>query len=100
MSLIVQKFNKDDRFAPILTNNVSADTGPSSDIGYGIDVVASHYLPTFGVLKDLYEDDDSVSEDPRSAIRLRASLFNPGKAYASGADINYRVILEASLWVF
>ncbi|MDH4458409.1 MAG: alginate export family protein [Nevskia sp.] len=100
VSLIVQKFNKDDRFAPILTNNVSAETGPSSDIGYGIDVVASHYLPTFGVLKDLYEDDDSVSEDPRSAIRLRASLFNPGKAYASGADINYRVILEASLWVF
>ncbi|MBA4284097.1 MAG: hypothetical protein C0434_01010 [Xanthomonadaceae bacterium] len=100
VSLIVQKFNKDDRFVGILSNNVSAATGPSTDIGYGIDVVASHYLPTFGVLKNLYEDDDSISEDPRSAIRLRASIFNPGKAYAPGSDINYRVILEASLWVF
>lgn len=100
ISLIVQKFNKDDRFIGILSNNVSAATGPSTDIGYGVDIVASHYLPTFGVLKNLYEDDDSVSEDPRSAIRLRASIFNPGKAYASGANINYRVIIEASLWVF
>lgn len=100
-ALIVQKFDKDDRFAPIVTNNLAVATIPgSSDVGYGVDLVASHYLQTNGLLRSLDDGGGLVTEDPRSAIRLRASLFNPGNAYAAGSDVNYRVILEATLWWF
>jgi len=100
-AIVMQKFSKDDRFAPIVTNNISVGTvGGSSDIGYGIDLIASHYLPTSGLLRSLDDSGGLATEDPRSAVRLRASLFNPGNAYSPGSDINYRVIVEATLWWF
>jgi hypothetical protein len=33
-----------------------------------------------------------------SSIRLRASWFNPGKAYGPDAKDEYRVMLELTLW--
>jgi alginate production protein len=100
-SIVLQKFNKDDRFAPIVTNNLSVGTvGGSTDVGYGLDFIASHYLQIPAVLRSLDDGGGLVTEDPRSSIRLRASLFNPGNAYAAGSDINYRVIVEATLWWF
>lgn len=102
LAVVLQKFTKDDRFAPIVTNNISVGTvgGGSTDVGYGVDLIASHYLQTSGLLRSLDDGGGLVTEDPRSAIRLRASLFNPGNAYAAGSDINYRVIVEATLWWF
>ncbi len=100
-AVVVQKFTKDDRFAPIVANNLSVGTvSGSADVGYGMDLIASHYLQTSSLLRSLNDDGGSVTEDPRSAIRLRASLFNPGNAYAAGSRINYRVIVEATLWWF
>lgn len=100
-AVVAQKFEKDDKRVPIITNNVSAITNNiSGDVGYGIDFIASHFLSK-GILSTSQDDDGGdVIEDPRSAVRLRASLFNPGRAYARGSDINYRVIVEATLWWF
>lgn len=100
-AVVAQKFEKDDKRVSIVTNNISAPTNnTSADVGYGVDFIASHFLTKGTLLTSQDDDGGDVNEDPRSAIRLRASLFNPGRAYAPGSDINYRVIVEATLWWF
>ncbi len=101
VSIILQNFSKDHARAPIITNQVIAQTNTTSrDIGNGLEVVLSHYFQPQDVSENLTDGASVVRQEPRSSIRLRASLFDPGAAYASGADMDYRVTLETVLWWF
>lgn len=100
-SLILQNFSKDHARAPITTNQVIAATNTTSrDVGNGLEVVLSHYFQPQEVTENLTDGANVVRQEPRSSIRLRASLFDPGSAYAPSADLDYRVTVETVLWWF
>ena len=63
----------------------------SADLGNGVDLVMSYYFGGIGKVT-------SFDDDLRSNVRLRAALFEPGKAYGPDADSQYRVLLETTLW--
>jgi alginate production protein len=79
---------------PITANGVVVDpvTG-SRRLGEGLDLVLSRY---FSVDRDLPTDESG--EATSSAIRLRTSVFNPGKAYGPDAELDYRAVVELTLW--
>lgn len=100
-SLIYQNFQKDDARVAITANRVVAATnGTSRDVGNGVDFVLSRYFRTLNTSGKLTDGADVVRQEPMSTVRLRASIFDPGKAYGPGADLNYRVTLETILWWF
>lgn len=87
------------RFARHSTDeSISADgidvrpTTDSRDIGSGWDFVATRYFRGFA--RQTSDDD----EDARSNLRLRASRFTPGAAFAEGVKDQTRVTLELTLW--
>lgn len=61
-------------------------------LGDGLDLVLAWY---FGARAPGLARED---EDTRSSLRLRASGFSPGHAYADDADDQYLVNLELTLW--
>jgi alginate production protein len=68
------------------------------DIGNGVDLAVAYYFGNpigrgasrIGVPQE--------NDDTRSNLRLRASTFNPGDAFAAAADSQHRVTLELTLW--
>lgn len=91
-SLIVHDFRRDQNDAPIITDGISVQPLPGDrDIGRGVDLVVSRY---FGQIKSEADPEG----DMQTTLRLRASLFDPGSAYASTADKSaYRVVLEGTV---
>lgn len=99
-SLIFENFSKDDRRSPIVTDNVTAITsGSSRDVGNGLDLVLTHYFNA-APIGALFVDDEGAVREQRASLRLRSSLFNPGAAYDSQAKLDYRVLLECTIWLF
>lgn len=91
-SLVFHDFRRDQSSAPIVTDGISVQplTG-GHDIGQGVDLVLSRY---FGQIKNEADPEG----DMQTVLRLRASLFDPGSAYAPIADESaYRVVLEATV---
>lgn len=76
----------------VVTNGIDLQpVNASLDLGYGFDLVLAYY----------FDDSPIVTPDPddlRANVRLRASSFHPGDAYAPGADTQYRLLLEWTLW--
>lgn len=94
-SLVYQHFHRNNAQAGIVSGGVSVAPGTAdSDLGDGLDVVATHYFDFGGSA----HADDALGELARASIRLRASAFFPGAAYGAAAADRYRVILEATLW--
>lgn len=100
-ALVYENFRKDDRDAPVVTNAISAVTGPSKDVGNGLDLVLTRFLGNRSALRTVAGDDDAPADNQRSSVRLRASVFDPGAAYGPGVNqFHYRIILESTLWLF
>ena len=92
-SIAYHKFLRHHGDDGVVTNGLNIQPLPGSrDLGDGLDIVLAHYFGTRAAR--LAQDED----DLRANVRLRASVFRPGDAYASGADLQYRVSLEATLW--
>jgi alginate production protein len=100
-SLIFARFRRDDGRAPIFTNNVTAlPVNESRDIGWGVDLVITHYFAREQRRQRLLDRGDAfTAPQRRSLISLRASLFEPGEAYGPAARTDYRVLLEGTLWI-
>ena len=101
ISLIFSNFARVDGYSPIVTNNVNAVTvNNSTDIGNGIDLVATHYFGRLIRRQRLLDQGDAfVSQERRSLVSLRASAFEPGSAYGPNTKTDYRIVLEATLWL-
>jgi alginate production protein len=99
-SLIFEQFRKDDGAAPIITQNVTvAPTTGSTDVGKGLDLVFAYYFGRAPRPHRMLETGDAfLSQERRSLVSLRASLFQPGDAYDASAERVYRAMLEVTLW--
>lgn len=92
-NLALHRFVRDSRAGGVISEGV--DLAPSTDarvLGNGADLVLAYY---FGARAPSLARED---EDLRSSLRLRASAFEPGRAYVSDADTQYRVLMELTLW--
>lgn len=92
-SLIGSRFDREDAGSPIYTDGVDArPANSSSDLGTGVDAIVTwHFAQVIG--------QTFVAEnDTRSNVRLRASRFAPGEAYAANLGDQNRVVLEGTLW--
>lgn len=100
-SFIVARFRRDDGRAPIVTNNITVQpVTESRDIGWGADLVFTHYFAREQRRQRLLDRGDAfTAPQRRSLLSLRASLFEPGEAYGPAARTDYRVLLEGTLWV-
>jgi alginate production protein len=100
-SLIATMFRREDGTAPIITRNVTAvPVNSSRDIGKGVDLVLTHYFARDHRRQRLLDRGDAFTAlQRRSLVSLRASLFDPGEAYGPDARIDYRVLLEGTLWI-
>lgn len=98
-SLIYSHFRRDDVSAPVVTDGVGIQPGEDGkDLGDGLDLVLAYYFANpigrGASSVNVPQQDDNT----RSNLRLRASSFHPGTAYAPGADDQYAVRLELTLW--
>lgn len=92
MSVVYHRFERDDEFAAIETDGIDVDpVNSSSDIGRGYDLVMAYY---FGEQGSGY----GWGDDLRNNVRLRGSLFQPGKAYGAAAEDQHRAVFEVTLW--
>jgi alginate production protein len=94
-SVVGHAFRRDDPSSPIYTDGIDARPDPAStsdDIGRGYDFVLTRHFAA--LIKQRFAAED----DTRSNIRLRASRFTPGQAYAPGLKDQNRVMLEGTLW--
>jgi alginate production protein len=100
-SLIFSRFRRDDGFAPITTNTVTAlPVNESRDLGDGIDLVFTHYFSREQRRQRLLDRGDAFTAlRRRSLASLRASAFRPGDAYGATARTSYRVLLEGTIWL-
>lgn len=95
-SLVYNHFSRSDAGAPVISDGlIVAPTQDSKDLGNGYDIVLSRY---FSIGSRSEVPDYTPDETGDSAVRLRASVFDPGSAYGPAADPEYRVLLELSLW--
>lgn len=93
LSAVFHHFERDDDAEPIDADGIDVDpVFASSDIGNGYDVVAAWY---FGGSD---ETGYGWGDDLRNNLRVRGSLFQPGDAYGSGVDDQYRAVVEVTLW--
>lgn len=100
VSIVYNNFRKVDGSSPIITDNVSArTTGTATDVGNGMDLILSHYFNDPHLSRRLAGDDDSLLGNERTSVRLRGSVFAPGASYGPGTRLDYRVLLEGTLWV-
>lgn len=101
VAAVFSNFSRNDGGAPIVTDNVTAATvNNGADIGNGFDVVATHYFGRVLRRQRLLSSGDAfVSQERRSLISIRASAFAPGSAYGPNSKTDYRVLLEATLWL-
>lgn len=98
-SLVYTKFARHRAGDPVITDGVSVQPEPGRKVlGDGLDLVVAYYFPNpIGRGQSSVaatQDDDST----RSNIRLRASGFKPGTAYADEADDQYLIRLDLTLW--
>lgn len=92
-SLVYSRFRRDDVNAPVVSHGLAvAPSVASRELGEGVDLVLTRYFEGVGGVSS--PDDD----DLRSNVRLRASMFKPGKAYGDAAEKFHRVMLELTLW--
>lgn len=92
-SLVLHRFSRDDGESRVVTDGLDLQPvdGAGRDLGRGYDLVLTRY---FGALKDPTDPEGDV----QTALRLRASWFDPGDAYGGSAtDPAYRVVLEGAL---
>jgi len=91
ISLIAHQFQRDAESYGVESKGLSVDPEPGGDddIGRSYDIVVARYFEGFDrvILRE---------SGPSGVLRLRASLFEPGDAYAADADSTYRAILEMS----
>jgi len=95
LSLVGHRFERDDPSSPVYTDGIEARPDPAStskDLGTGADVVLTWYF------RQTLNQRFAAEDDTRSNIRLRASRFSPGEAYADGLEDQNRVLLEGTLW--
>jgi alginate production protein len=100
-SLIFEKFRRDSGSTPFVSDNVIAvPVNNDRDVGRGLDLVFTHYLQRVRRRERLLDRGDAFTAQQRqSLISLHASVFDPGRAYGSGAGTDYRIFLEVTLWV-
>jgi alginate production protein len=92
-SIVYHQFARQDGSEPFTADGIDVQpTTDSRDLGTGWDFVATRYFRGWGTRTTLEE------EDARSNVRLRASRFAPGAAYADAVRDQYRVMLELTLW--
>lgn len=98
-SLIYHHFRRTEADGPIVSDGLMVSpVQDSHDLGDGLDLVASRYF-SLGRLAGAGLPDYTPSDDSAdSSLRLRASWFDPGKAYGANAKDEYRVMLELTLW--
>jgi alginate production protein len=98
-SLVYNNFRRTKSDGPVVSDGLTVDPVQNShDLGSGLDLVMSKYFSLNHIADaDLpsYTPGDDAAD---SSIRLRASWFNPGKAYGPDAKDEYRVMLELTLW--
>lgn len=92
-SLVVHRFARHRAGEAVIADGLDLAPEPGRRwLGDGLDLVLAWY---FGArVPGLARED----EDLRSSLRLRASGFSPGDAYADDADDQYAVKLELTLW--
>lgn len=93
-SLVGSRFQRDDPTRRVYTNGVRVQpdlTNGSHDLGAGWDLVLTRQLN--GAVTGY-----SLADDRRSNIRVRASQFVPGDAYAGQLRKQTLVAIEATLW--
>ena len=94
-SLVYHDFRRDDRTQDIDADGIQAQPlNNDADIGRGLDLVLTRYFSGMPMVQ-------TVDEDLRSNIRLRASGFRPGEAYRGpGVEPGnqYRAMLEWTTW--
>jgi len=92
LSLAYHRFVRHDREESFSADGI--DIRPvtdSRDLGVGWDLVLTRYFRGFSPAE---VDDD----DARSNLRLRASRFEPGRAYGDDVTDQYRITLELTVW--
>jgi len=102
ISAIFSTLARNDGNAAITADNVIAQTQANgrNHVGNGVDLVATHYFGRALRRQRLLDSGDAfVSQKRRSLISIRASAFDPGAAFGPGTELDYRVLLEATLWV-
>lgn len=98
-SLVYTKFARHRAGEPVITDGVAIQPEPGRKVlGDGLDLVVAYYFPNpigrgRSTVTAMQEDDNL-----RSNIRLRASGFKPGPAYADDADDQYLIRLDLTLW--
>lgn len=98
-SLIYQRIRRPQADSPVVTDGVRVSPSvESQDLGQGVDLVMTRYFslkrPFADDLPEYTPSDDAAAQ----SLRLRASWFDPGKAYGPAADADYRVMMEMTLW--
>lgn len=93
-SLAYHHYRRDDTRQGITTKGLDVQPGSNGRaIGDGVDLVLTRFFDA----KPAQSVDEA--DDLRSNVRLRAGLFDPGKAYGDDARKDqYRVTLEMTLW--
>lgn len=94
-SFIYHRFTRDDGDVGVETDGLDVHPATTdTDLGDGYDLVLTTY---FGAMPAA---DLGDTEDLRSNVRLRGSMFRPGDAYGETDDLEdqYRVTLEVTLW--
>ncbi|NKF22424.1 alginate export family protein [Solimonas marina] len=95
-SVVYNKLRRPDDRAPVVSDALSVTPSVRDhDLGQGVDVVVTRYFDLSGAGgATAYTPDDTGD----SSVRLRASWFDPGKAYGSDAKNEYRILMEFTLW--
>jgi alginate production protein len=93
-SLVYNRFRRPDGTAPVRADAFPlAPVNARTDLGQGYDLVVSRYFSLGSVLPRFASESEA-----ESALRLRASLFDPGGAYGADVENAYRIALELTLW--
>jgi len=93
-SLVYNRFRRADGAAPVRADAFPlAPVNANTFLGQGYDLVLSRYFALGSVLPRYASDSEG-----ESALRLRASLFDPGAAYGADVASAYRIALELTLW--
>jgi alginate production protein len=98
-ALVYTHFARHRAGEPVVTDGIGVQPqNPEKNLGDGLDLVLGYYFGNpVGAGKasvSAPQEDDNT----RSNIRLRASAFDPGDAYADGANEQYAVRAELTLW--
>jgi alginate production protein len=93
-SVVGSRFEREDAGSPVSTDGITARplANGSTDLGIGFDAVITRHFQRRAARGYANEDDN------RSNLRLRASSFDPGTAYAPELKDQVRVMLEGTLW--